>query len=162
MTILHKSVVLDYTAAQMYALVEDMESYPAFLPWCDNIYVQRDMTANTALATISVNFCGIRQYFTTRNTNSPPNSISMTLVRGPFSKLDGQWTFTALNDRQCRVELYLNYNFSNFFLEKLVGSVFDIISNSLVDSFCERAKKYIDKNGTQNTAYSDSDLLRRT
>lgn len=141
MTIVHKSVLLDYSAAQMYALVEDMESYPAFLPWCDSVDVQRDMTGNTALASISLNFCGIRQYFTTRNTNTPPNSIRMTLVRGPFSKLDGQWTFTALNDHQCRVELHLNYDFSNFFLEKLVGSVFDIISNSLVDSFCERAKK---------------------
>ncbi len=141
MTIVHKSVLLDYSAKQMYALVENMENYPSFLPWCDSVEVCRDATSHTAIATISLNFCGIRQSFTTRNTNTAPTSIQMKLVRGPFSKLDGRWTFTALNEHQCRIELHLNYEFSHFFLEKLVGPVFDIVSNSLVDSFRERAKK---------------------
>ena len=141
MTIVHKSVLLNYTAEQMYTLVENMESYPCFLPWCNSVDVVRDDVNHTAIATISLNFCGIKQSFTTCNTNTAPTSIQMKLVRGPFSKLDGRWTFTALNERQCRVELHLNYDFSHFFLEKLVGPVFDIVSNSLVDSFCERAKK---------------------
>ena len=141
MTIVHKSAVLDYSAEQMYALVENMETYPSFLPWCDSVDVQRDKVNHTVVATISVNFCGIRQSFSTYNTNTAPVSIQMRLVRGPFRKLDGRWTFTALNDRQCRVELHLNYDFSHFFLEKLIGPVFDIVTNSLVDSFCERARK---------------------
>lgn len=65
----------------------------------------------------------------------------MKLIRGPFRRLDGQWTFSALDDNRCRVELYLNYEFSHFFLEKLLGPVFDMVTNSLVDSFCERARK---------------------
>ena len=141
MTIVHKSVVLSYSAEQMYALVENIEAYPSFLPWCDSVDVQRDNVNHTAIATISINFCGIRQSFSTCNVNTAPASIQMRLVRGPFRKLDGRWTFTALSDRQCRVELHLAYEFSHFFLEKLIGPVFDIVTGSLVDSFCERAKK---------------------
>ena len=101
MTIVHKSVLLNYTAEQMYTLVENMESYPSFLPWCNSVDVCRDDVNHTAIATISLNFCGIKQSFTTCNTNTAPTSIQMKLVRGPFSKLDGRWTFTALNERQC-------------------------------------------------------------
>ncbi len=141
MTIVHKSVLLDYSAEQMFSLVEDMESYPLFLPWCDRVDVKRDDANRSATATISLNFCGVRQRFTTCNINTPPTSIQMKLVKGPFRRLDGRWTFTATGEKQCRIELHLNYDFSHFFLEKLVGPVFSIVSNSLVDSFCERARK---------------------
>ncbi len=141
MTIVHKSVLLNHSAKQMYALVEHMENYPSFLPWCNSVNVCRDAVNHTAIATISLNFCGIRQSFTTYNTNMEPTSIQMKLVRGPFSRLDGQWTFTDLNAHQCRVELHLNYDFSHFFLKKLLGPVFDIVSNNLIDSFCEQARK---------------------
>lgn len=141
MTIVHKSVLLNYSAEQMYALVENVENYPSFLPWCNKVNVCRNDVNHTAIATISLNFCGIKQSFTTCNTNIVPTSIRMELIRGPFRKLDGQWSFIALNKCQCRVELHLNYDFSHFFLEKLVGPIFDMVSNSLVDSFCERAKK---------------------
>ena len=141
MTIVHKSVLLNYSAQQMYALVDDMESYPSFLPWCDRVEIQRDPDGRTIVASIFLNFCGITQSFTTCNTHTEPSSIRMKLVRGPFRRLDGQWTFNALDNDRCRVELYLNYEFSHFFLEKLLGPVFDIVTNSLVDSFCERARK---------------------
>lgn len=141
MTIVHKSVLQNYSAEQMFALVEDIEAYPSFLPWCDSVDVQRDAAHQTAIATLSLNFCGIRQSFTTHNVNVPPTSIKMRLVKGPFKKLIGQWTFTPLDEKSCRVELNLNYEFSHFFMEKLIGPVFDIVTNSLVDAFCERARK---------------------
>lgn len=141
MTIVHKSVLQNYSAEQMFALVEDIEAYPSFLPWCDSVDVQRDASHQTAIATLSLNFCGIRQSFTTHNTNAAPTSIKMRLVKGPFQKLDGQWIFTALDDKTCRVELHMSYEFSHFFMEKLIGPVFDIVTSSLVDAFCERARK---------------------
>ncbi len=141
MTIVHKSVLQNYSAEQMFALVEDIEAYPAFLPWCDSVDVQRDASRQTAIATLSLNFCGIRQSFTTHNINVAPTSIKLRLVNGPFRKLNGQWTFTALDEKTCRIELHLNYEFSHFFMEKLIGPVFDIVTNSLVDAFCERARK---------------------
>ena len=77
MTIVHKSVSLDYSAEQMCALVENIEDYPSFLPWCDSVDVRRDETRHTAIATISLNFCGIRQSFSTCNVNTAPSSIEM-------------------------------------------------------------------------------------
>lgn len=65
MTIVHKSVLQNYSAEQMFALVEDIEAYPSFLPWCDSVDVQRDVSRQTAIATLSLNFCGIQQSFTT-------------------------------------------------------------------------------------------------
>ena len=141
MTIVHKSVLQNYSAEQMFALVENIEAYPSFLPWCDRVDVQRDESRQTAIATLFLNFCGIRQSFTTHNVNVAPTSIRMRLVKGPFRKLNGQWTFTVLDKKTCRVELELNYEFSHFFMEKLIGPVFDVVTNSLVDAFCERAKK---------------------
>ena len=141
MTIVQKSVLQNYSAEQMFALVENIEAYPSFLPWCDSVDVQRDASRQTAIATLSLNFCGIRQSFTTHNTNDAPTSIRMRLVKGPFRKLNGQWTFTVLSEKTCRVELHMNYEFSHFFMEKLIGPVFDIVTNSLIDAFCERARK---------------------
>ncbi len=141
MTIVQKSVLQNYSAEQMFALVENIEAYPSFLPWCDSVDVQRDASRQTAIATLSLNFCGIRQSFTTHNTNDVPTSIRMRLVKGPFRKLNGQWTFTVLSEKTCRVELHMNYEFSHFFMEKLIGPVFDIVTNSLIDAFCERARK---------------------
>ena len=141
MTIVQKSVLQNYSAEQKYALVENIEAYPSFLPWCDSVDVQRDASRQTAIATLSLNFCGIRQSFTTHNTNDVPTSIRMRLVKGPFRKLNGQWTFTVLSEKTCRVELHMNYEFSHFFMEKLIGPVFDIVTNSLIDAFCERARK---------------------
>ena len=141
MTIVHKSVLQNYSAEQMFALVENVEAYPSFLPWCDSVDVQRDESRQTAIATLSLNFCGIRQSFTTHNTNVAPTSIKMRLVKGPFRKLNGQWTFTVLGEKTCRVELKMNYEFSHFLMEKLIGPVFDIVTNSLIDAFCERARK---------------------
>ena len=139
MTIVRRSVLLDYTADQMFSLVEDMERYPDFLPWCDRADIRR--SGNTAVATLSMNFLGIRQSFTTLNTNTRPSSIRMRLVRGPFSRLDGEWTFTPAGEGSCRVELFLDYEFSQFLLGRVMGPVFDTVAGSLIDSFLNRAKK---------------------
>lgn len=92
------------------------------------------------VATIAIQFHGVRQSFTTHNINSPPTSIKMTLVDGPFKHLDGAWTFKPLRADACKVDFDLNYEFSSKLLEKLIGPVFNMIANSFVDSFCKRAE----------------------
>lgn len=141
MSLVHKSVALNYSARQMYALVERIEDYPRFLPWCGEVQVQRDSENRHVIATLTMQFHGLRHSFTTKNTNSPPESIKLTLLRGPFRKLEGQWTFTSLGENRCRIELNMNYEFSGWLLEKMIGPVFDIVSNNLVNSFCKRAKE---------------------
>ena len=136
-----KSVLLWYSPAEMYALVTAIEDYPRFLPWCDQ---SRLLSADAAGVTAEVGIAigGIRQTFTTRNLLTPDSRVTMSLVSGPFSRLDGEWNFSPLGDgsqRACRVELKLNYGFANATLGRLIGPVFDKIAGSMVDAFVKRA-----------------------
>ena len=149
MKTVNKSVLIWYSAEEMYALVTDVAKYPEFLPWCDRSKVleedEHGMTAEVGLG-----FGGIHQSFTTRNTHIPGREVSLKLVSGPFSNLDGHWKFTpvgAEGERACRVELNLSYGFSNFALQALVGPVFDKIASSLVEAFVKRAEQVYGKVG---------------
>ena len=139
MSLVKRTVLLEYSAEQMYALVERIEDYPQFLPWCSDVAVQRDGNGEV-IAEISMNFHGFRQSFTTKNINVHAESITLALVSGPFKKLDGRWTFKHLRDGACKIELDLEYDFSGHLLEAVIDPVFGAIANSFVDSFCKRAE----------------------
>ena len=134
-----KSVLLSYSAHEMYSLVVAVADYPKFLPWCSqaDIVERREdgMTAKLYLA-----IAGMRQAFTTRNTHVPDRSVSLRLVDGPFTTMDGDWTFTPLGTGDaCKVELSMRYEFSNAAFELVLSPVFDRVANTLVDSFVKRA-----------------------
>jgi ribosome-associated toxin RatA of RatAB toxin-antitoxin module len=135
-----KSVLVGYSASQMYALVDRVEDYPAFLPWCGGTEVEhRD--GQTTRASIAIDYRGIRQSFRTENRTWPPEAIEIRLVSGPFRRLDGTWRFTTLSDSACRIDFRLHYEFSSRVLETLVGPVFHLIANSFVDAFLRRAEQ---------------------
>lgn len=141
MKTVNKSVLIWYTAAEMFALVTDVASYPQFLPWCDEAAVL-DSTPQGMTAKVGLSMAGIKQSFTTRNTHKQDTQVSLKLVDGPFSKLDGTWDFTPIGtggERACKVIFSLNYDFDNAALAALVGPVFDKIAGSLVDAFVKRA-----------------------
>ena len=141
MKTVHKSVLIWYSPAEMFALVTDVASYPQFLPWCDHAEVSSE-DAQGMTAKVSIAFAGIGQSFTTRNTHVQDRKVTLKLVDGPFSKLDGHWDFTPLGDgsqRACKVDFTLRYDFDNAALAALVGPVFDKIAGSLVDAFVKRA-----------------------
>ena len=122
----------------MFALVDAVEAYPEFLPWCGATRVlHRD--EGTTRATIQINYHGIRQSFTTENAKRPPEEMQIRLVEGPFRRLEGAWRFTALGDRGCRIDFRLSYDFSSRLLERLIGPVFNYIAGTLVDAFVKRA-----------------------
>lgn len=142
----NKSVLLWYTPQEMYELVTQVERYPEFLPWCQQVDVlaQSDegVTARLHLA-----YAGVRHAFTTRNHNEPGRTVSMALVDGPFSHLDGVWEFHPLRKpgtegeaTACKVVFELRYAFSSGALEAVVSPVFDRIANTFVDSFVQRAE----------------------
>ncbi|MDB5940577.1 MAG: putative cyclase/dehydrase [Ramlibacter sp.] len=143
MKTVQKSVLIWYTAQEMFALVTDVEHYAEFLPWCDDAKVlERD--DDGMLAEIGIAFAGIHQKFTTRNTHVPGREVHVKLASGPFSNLDGHWTFTPVGDagqRACRIDLKLQYGFQNMALAALVGPVFDRIAGSMVDAFVKRAEQ---------------------
>jgi ribosome-associated toxin RatA of RatAB toxin-antitoxin module len=141
MKTVHKSVLIWYSAAEMFALVTDVASYPQFLPWCDQAEVVEE-DADGMTAKVGISFAGLSQSFTTRNTHVKDRKVSLKLVDGPFSKLDGHWDFTPLGDgsqRACKVNFSLRYDFDNAALAALVGPVFDKIAGSMVDAFVKRA-----------------------
>jgi ribosome-associated toxin RatA of RatAB toxin-antitoxin module len=140
LSVVEKSVLVGHSAAQMFALVDAVEAYPQFLPWCDSVTVIfRD--ASRTRATIHVNYHGVKPTFTTENTKTEPHSMSIRLVEGPFRILDGEWRFLRLSDAACKIEFRLHYEFSSKILEKLVGPVFAYIANTMVDAFVHRAEK---------------------
>ena len=141
MKTVNKSVLIWYTAAEMFALVTDVASYPKFLPWCDAAEVL-DSTPHGMTAKVGLSIAGIKQTFTTQNIHAQDTQVSLKLVDGPFSKLDGLWNFTPIGnggERACKVVFNLNYDFDNAALAALVGPVFDKIAGNLVDAFVKRA-----------------------
>ena len=135
-----KSVLVGYSMKQMFDLVERVEDYPKYLPWCGGTEVLRQDNGGV-VATVHIDYRGLKQRFTTENVYHPPHSINMKLKEGPFSRLEGSWRFTALNDSACKIELKLFYLFSSSLLEKLINPVFGYIANSFVDAFVKRAEE---------------------
>ncbi len=140
MYIVARSALVMHSAEDMYALVNDIDSYSRFLPWCGGSEVlvrsEREMTARVRIA-----FRGVSRSFTTRNRLQPPEKITMTLLDGPFSKLSGVWEFKELQADACRISLDLSFDFSNAITGRVVGPVFKHIADSLVDSFVGRAEQ---------------------
>jgi len=139
MAVVHKSVLLGYGAQQMFDLVDRVEDYPLFLPWCGGVSVQ-EREAGRLVATIMIQYHGVHHAFTTENTNTPPTAMQMRLVEGPFKHLDASWTFKPLKEDACKIEFDMHYEFSSRLLEQLIGPVFHMIANSFVESFRKRAE----------------------
>ena len=138
-----KSVLLWYSPAEMFALVTDVPAYPSFLPWCDSATVLAEHEDGVT-ARLGLNYLGVRHAFTTRNRQRTDEQVTLELVDGPFSNLEGQWCFRQLGSdtaqRACKIEFDLRYAFASPALEALVSPVFDKVANTFVDSFVRRAE----------------------
>lgn len=146
MKTVHKSVLIWFSAEEMFALVTDVARYPEFLPWCDRAAVLSQQ-GDEMTAEIGMSLGGFRKSFSTRNVHVPGRQVKLALVDGPFKHLDGTWDFVPLTDpnthtaqRACRIELTLNYSFDSM-LGALVGPIFDKIAATLVDAFVKRAEQ---------------------
>jgi ribosome-associated toxin RatA of RatAB toxin-antitoxin module len=133
-----KIVLVHHTAAEMFNLVDDVEQYQAFLPWCGGVDLIERSEATTS-ATIYIDFHGIKQQFTTKNQKRFPEAMDMKFENGPFKHFEGSWRFTALTEEACKIEFHLEYEFSSTFLSQLISPVFNHIANTFVDSFVTRA-----------------------
>lgn len=138
MPVVCKSALVSYSAAQMYALVDDFEAYPEFLPWCrSSRLISR--SEDEICGELEVARVGIRQTFSTRNKLVKNERMDIELLEGPFQKLQGGWKFTALREDACKIELVLDFEFSGRVMNSAFGKVFGQIANTLVDAFCKRA-----------------------
>ena len=134
---IRRSAIVEHSAAEMYALVDDIESYPKFLPWCQAASVE--MVGGRKRATLTVGLRGIRQSFTTLNENHPASAIHMRLVEGPFKAFAADWRFAPLDEHACEIAFSLGYDFSSSTLSKLLEPLFDEIADTMVDAFTRRA-----------------------
>jgi ribosome-associated toxin RatA of RatAB toxin-antitoxin module len=140
MTRIQRSALVTCSAQTLFDLVNDIERYPEFLPWCVGAKIE-SKTDQQITAQLTVGKSGIKQSFTTCNILKRPEQMEMTLVEGPFKQLRGLWQFHALNDDACKVTFDLQFEFSNKLTALALGSVFNQAADTLVDAFCARANQ---------------------
>ncbi len=140
MTHIQRSALLPYTAEQMYDLVNRVEHYPEFLPWCSETHVLEE-SEDAMRARLTVAKAGLRQSFTTHNALIPGRQIQMQLEDGPFSNLQGTWEFKPLSEQACKISLDLHFEYSGPIIRATLGPLFNHAANTLVDAFSQRAKE---------------------
>lgn len=138
MRTVNRSALVPYTAEEMFVLVDGVESYPDFLPWCSAAIVHEE-PGDYQEATLELSKGGVSNRFTTRNLRVHGESIDIALVGGPFRHLQGGWRFQPLGEAGSKVILHLEFEFSSKIVSMMFGSFFEETCNSLVDAFTRRA-----------------------
>jgi ribosome-associated toxin RatA of RatAB toxin-antitoxin module len=133
-----RSAIVECSAMDFYHLAEAIESYPDFLPWCAAAQV-RERTPGRTVATLTLAVKGVRQSFTTENTNVPGQSIAMRLLQGPFRHFAAAWRFTPLGPGACKAEYSMEYEFSN----RVVGAALEPAIRRMADSTVEAFSKQL-------------------
>lgn len=140
MKTVEKNVFVLHSAEHMFDLVNTVEDYPKFLPWCNRTEILK-REDDLLEAVLYMDYMKIRQSFATRNLNKRPHQIHMDLLNGPFRSLTGMWQFTSIQDLGCKIEFRLQYEFTNSVLSALIGPVFNRIADTLVDAFIKEADR---------------------
>jgi ribosome-associated toxin RatA of RatAB toxin-antitoxin module len=140
MQVVERSALVTFSAAQMFALVNDVPRYPEFLPWCVGARVD-DMSPTERIAMMKIAHGVLKTEFTTRNTLIPNVQIDMRLTHGPFRDLTGAWHFDAIGTRGSRVHFIVEFEFKNRLTSAAFNTVFETLCGSIVDAFVARAQK---------------------
>lgn len=140
MTHIQRSALLPYPAESLFELVNRVERYPEFLPWCSAAEILEESDQQMR-ARLTVGKAGIHQSFTTVNDLEPGSRIDMHLENGPFTALHGVWEFRALSDHACKISLDLQFSYSGPVVKATLGPLFNHAANTLVDAFSQRAKE---------------------
>lgn len=140
MQVVERSALVTFTPAQMFALVNDLPSYPDFLPWCVGVRVE-EVSPTERLAGLKIAHGVLQTEFTTRNTLTPDKQIDMRLTHGPFRDLTGAWRFEAIGDRGSRVNFKVEFEFKNRLTSAAFNAVFESLCGTIVDAFVTRARK---------------------
>jgi len=135
---INKTALIPYSAAKMYDLVADVDSYQHFLPWCGDSKIL-SQTDDEVQGQVRIQHMGMDKTFTTLNRMQKNKMIEMRLIDGPFKQLQGFWRFDSLDENACKISLDLEFEFSNKIMSLAFGPIFSQIANSMVDAFCKRA-----------------------
>ena len=140
MITIKKNALVFHSREKMFTLVDQVEDYPNFLSWCGKAEVI-ERTEKITKATILINYHNVKQSFTTENVKVFPVKMNINLIDGPFKILKGEWNFIEIEKDACKIEFELQYEFSNYFLDKLISPVFNLIANTFIDNFIAKANK---------------------
>lgn len=136
---INRSALVMYSAEQMYQLINDVAAYPHFLPDCsDSKIICQD--GNSVTASLLVSKGGLKKWFTTKNKLTENKEVLLTLVDGPFKRLEGSWQLVPLTEEACKVSLSLEYEFSNKMFDLAFGRAFNHLTSHMVQAFTQRAK----------------------
>lgn len=138
MSVVHRHALMPYSARTMFDIVNDVATYPEFLPWCGDTKISCE-TEHAMQASVLMKKGKLNHWFTTSNKMISGEKIEITLIDGPFKSLDGVWEFIAFDETSSKVKLVLNFEFSSGITAILLSPIFTQIANSMVDSFCSRA-----------------------
>ncbi|TVZ40245.1 ribosome-associated toxin RatA of RatAB toxin-antitoxin module [Alteromonadaceae bacterium 2753L.S.0a.02] len=136
---IERSALVNYSAEQMYQLVNDFEAYPQYMTGC----VGAELLGrgdDWLEARLHLEKAGIKQSFVTHNTLNPPHSMKLRLVEGPFKRMDGEWTFQPLSDTACKVNFWLEFEFTNRLIGFAAGKLLEQVATEQVSALCARAK----------------------
>jgi ribosome-associated toxin RatA of RatAB toxin-antitoxin module len=140
MTVVKRTALVTYSQEQMYRLVDDVDAYADFLPWCKKSQViERNETE--VVGQLEISKSGITKTFATRNTLHPVGKIEIALENGPFKRLDGHWIFHNIQDQGTKIELELEFEFEKNWMGKMLNKLFSSIADNLLDAFCKRAEQ---------------------
>jgi len=140
MTTIQRTEYSPYSPEVLFALVQDIERYPEFLPWCQKATIL-EKTDDTLLATLCLSVAGFERSFTTRNQHIAPARIQVSLADGDFLKhLEGIWTFEKIDNQKTKIDLLMHFEFSNMLLRMVASPIFEEIVQTLVKAFCNRAE----------------------
>jgi len=133
-------VLVEFSPGQMFELVDRVEDYPLFLPWCGGTELLR-RDEQTTVATLRIDFLGVKQSFTTENAKVPPQEMYINLQENTCTHMQGHWKFKPLGDTACKIDFEMKYSFSSTLLESVLTPVFSHIANTFVDAFVRRAEE---------------------
>ncbi len=139
MRVIHRHALVLYSAEKMFDLVNAVEQYPSFLPWCSKSNVI-SANAQEMVASLTISKGKVSQQFTTHNFLERPCRIELKLVDGPFDRFSGCWQFISVTDSACKVALDLDFQFTSNVARLALGKAFDVAADNLVDAFCKRAR----------------------
>lgn len=134
-----RSALVPHSAERMFSLVNDVERYVEFLPWCSAARVHEE-SAGVLVAELEISRGGVSQRFTTRNALVPPQRMTLELVEGPFEWFAGEWRFTPLSDEACKVELEMDFEYAGRIARTALAPLFAKSADEQVDAFCARAR----------------------
>jgi len=137
---INRSALVPYSTEKMFNLVNGVDDYKNFLPWCGGSEVLEE-SEEASVASVTIAFKGVHKTFTTANELSRHSQIKLKMVDGPFSTLEGKWTFKTLDENACKLSLDLDFDFANRIVGAVIGPVFKKIADSMIDSFCKRAEQ---------------------